>query len=43
MTRLLAPMPAPAAVSSQPDVSNSEFRPWDSRPVEFGDDEDWLR
>ena len=35
--------PAP---SSQPGVdpaARSGFHPWDSRPVELGDDEDWLR
>ncbi len=35
------PMPAPAAAG--PEVSHGSFRPWDSRPVEMGDDEDWLR
>ncbi|HLY31001.1 MAG TPA: hypothetical protein VKQ36_08225, partial [Ktedonobacterales bacterium] len=24
-------------------VDSEEFRPWDSRPIEQGDDEDWLR
>jgi hypothetical protein len=24
------------------DASDS-FKPWDSRPIELGDDEDWLR
>ncbi len=38
-----APVPTPAAVPSQPGASNGGFRPWDSRPVELGDDEDWLR
>src|SRR5215469_11104451 len=38
------PAPVPAAVASQPGSSASDgFRPWDSRPVELGDDEDWLR
>lgn len=45
-------MPVPpnaiaAALQSQPPISpsasNSGFKPWDSRPVELGDDEDWLR
>lgn len=45
-------MPVPpnavaAALHSQPPLaagaSNSGFKPWDSRPVELGDDEDWLR
>lgn len=26
-----------------PAASSSGFHPWDSRPVELGDDEDWLR
>lgn len=26
-----------------PSASNANFRPWDSRPVRQGDDEDWLR
>lgn len=26
-----------------PAASSSGFHPWDSRPVEMGDDEDWLR
>jgi 2-dehydro-3-deoxyphosphogluconate aldolase/(4S)-4-hydroxy-2-oxoglutarate aldolase len=25
------------------EFRGGEFRPWDSRPIEFGDDEDWLR
>jgi 2-dehydro-3-deoxyphosphogluconate aldolase/(4S)-4-hydroxy-2-oxoglutarate aldolase len=35
-----APDPAPVAAQSG---AASGFRPWDSRPVELGDDEDWLR
>lgn len=27
----------------EPSASGSGFKPWDSRPVELGDDEDWLR
>src|SRR6185437_10268210 len=34
----------PAARSGfDPAASSSGFKPWDSRPVELGDDEDWLR
>ena len=35
----------PPTPSSRPgmDPSASGFHPWDSRPVELGDDEDWLR
>ena len=35
----------PPAPSSRPgaDPAASGFHPWDSRPVELGDDEDWLR
>lgn len=34
----------PAARSGfDPASSSSGFKPWDSRPVELGDDEDWLR
>ncbi|HZC05410.1 MAG TPA: hypothetical protein VE338_07190, partial [Ktedonobacterales bacterium] len=33
--------PTPNPVS--PSASNANFRPWDSRPVRQGDDEDWLR
>lgn len=29
--------------SLDPAASSSSFKPWDSRPVEIGDDEDWLR
>ena len=29
--------------SLDPAASSSGFKPWDSRPVELGDDEDWLR
>jgi 2-dehydro-3-deoxyphosphogluconate aldolase / (4S)-4-hydroxy-2-oxoglutarate aldolase len=43
-------MPTPPSVAaamsaSQPGAApaSSGFRPWDSRPVEMGDDEDWLR
>lgn len=43
---------AAVAAGSQPSAASSgdyavsgsrSFRPWDSRPVEMGDDEDWLR
>jgi hypothetical protein len=27
----------------QPAPPSGAFRPWDSRPIEQGDDEDWLR
>ena len=36
----------PATPSSRPGAApaaRSGFHPWDSRPVEMGDDEDWLR
>ncbi|MGE5335757.1 MAG: bifunctional 4-hydroxy-2-oxoglutarate aldolase/2-dehydro-3-deoxy-phosphogluconate aldolase [Nitrososphaerota archaeon] len=40
-------MPDMPPVTSRPGfdpaASNAGFRPWDSRPVELGDDEDWLR
>ena len=32
-----------AGPPASPSASNSGFKPWDSRPVELGDDEDWLR
>ena len=38
--------PATSGVSRSsldPATSNGGFHPWDSRPVELGDDEDWLR
>src|SRR5215469_8769310 len=39
-----APAAVPVAAAAQPGSSASDsFRPWDSRPVELGDDEDWLR
>jgi 2-dehydro-3-deoxyphosphogluconate aldolase/(4S)-4-hydroxy-2-oxoglutarate aldolase len=34
---------APAQAPAQAPASNPNFRPWDSRPVRQGDDEDWLR
>ncbi|HEX6798731.1 MAG TPA: bifunctional 4-hydroxy-2-oxoglutarate aldolase/2-dehydro-3-deoxy-phosphogluconate aldolase [Ktedonobacterales bacterium] len=34
-------VPAPAAGSAA--AATGEFHPWDSRPVDMGDDEDWLR
>ena len=40
-------LPDMPQVASRPGIdpaaSSSGFRPWDSRPVELGDDEDWLR
>ena len=40
-------MPDMPPVASRPGfdpaASSSGFHPWDSRPVELGDDEDWLR
>jgi len=33
----------PARSGFNPASSSSGFKPWDSRPVELGDDEDWLR
>ncbi|HEU5438212.1 MAG TPA: hypothetical protein VFU88_02885 [Ktedonobacterales bacterium] len=49
----IAPRPQPAAVVPGrenipterlvPNEAPGDFHPWDSRPVEFGDDEDWLR
>lgn len=33
-------LPAPAAAASQP---GADFKPWDSRPIDNGDAEDWLR
>jgi 2-dehydro-3-deoxyphosphogluconate aldolase/(4S)-4-hydroxy-2-oxoglutarate aldolase len=39
--------PLPIAARSQPGAdatdTTGEFKPWDSRPVELGDEEDWLR
>lgn len=37
--------PAPVAARAQSgDVDTTgEFKPWDSRPIELGDEEDWLR
>jgi hypothetical protein len=37
--------PAPVAARSQPGEvdTTGEFKPWDSRPIELGDEEDWLR
>ena len=32
-----------ASGNLDPAASSSGFKPWDSRPVELGDDEDWLR
>jgi 2-dehydro-3-deoxyphosphogluconate aldolase/(4S)-4-hydroxy-2-oxoglutarate aldolase len=34
---------AAAQVAMEPAASESGFKPWDSRPVNAGDDEDWLR
>jgi 2-dehydro-3-deoxyphosphogluconate aldolase / (4S)-4-hydroxy-2-oxoglutarate aldolase len=31
------------SANADPNASSGGFRPWDSRPVEMGDDEDWLR
>lgn len=37
-------LPQPARAAEPPvSSSNPNFRPWDSRPVRQGDDEDWLR
>ncbi len=37
-------LPQPARAAEPPvSPSNPNFRPWDSRPVRQGDDEDWLR
>jgi 2-dehydro-3-deoxyphosphogluconate aldolase / (4S)-4-hydroxy-2-oxoglutarate aldolase len=33
----------PSRSGFDPAASSSGFKPWDSRPVELGDDEDWLR
>ncbi|MGH2518033.1 MAG: hypothetical protein ACRDHP_20510, partial [Ktedonobacterales bacterium] len=38
-----APQRGHASGSLDPAASGSSFKPWDSRPVELGDDEDWLR
>ncbi len=38
----IPPSAVAAATAAEYDPSGS-FKPWDSRPVEFGDDEDWLR
>lgn len=37
--------PAPQAPQPQarPSAPSGEFKPWDSRPLEQGDEEDWLR
>jgi hypothetical protein len=37
--------PAPVAARSQPGTTDTtgEFKPWDSRPIDLGDEEDWLR
>lgn len=35
--------PAPSAQPGVDPAARSGFHPWDSRPVELGDDEDWLR
>lgn len=35
--------PAASRSGFDPAASSSGFRPWDSRPMELGDDEDWLR
>lgn len=42
-TMPISPNAVAAALQSSPAASNSGFKPWDSRPVELGDDEDWLR
>jgi hypothetical protein len=38
---------AAASAATDYDPSNYDpsdsFKPWDSRPIELGDDEDWLR
>ncbi|HLZ22210.1 MAG TPA: bifunctional 4-hydroxy-2-oxoglutarate aldolase/2-dehydro-3-deoxy-phosphogluconate aldolase [Ktedonobacterales bacterium] len=39
----LPPQRERASGSLDPAASSSNFKPWDSRPVELGDDEDWLR
>lgn len=39
----VAPQRERASGSLDPAASSSSFKPWDSRPVELGDDEDWLR
>jgi hypothetical protein len=33
----------PPAAWQESGDANANFRPWDSRPVRQGDDEDWLR
>lgn len=35
------PMPEPVPVASAP--GEEQFKPWDSRPIQQGDGEDWLR
>lgn len=35
--------PAASRQGIDPAASSSGFHPWDSRPIEMGDDEDWLR
>ena len=38
--------PAGVAAATEYDSnhdSSGSFKPWDSRPIELGDDEDWLR
>jgi 2-dehydro-3-deoxyphosphogluconate aldolase / (4S)-4-hydroxy-2-oxoglutarate aldolase len=43
-TAVAPPEPAPAgAARGYAAEESDDFRPWDSRPFELGDDEDWLR
>jgi 2-dehydro-3-deoxyphosphogluconate aldolase/(4S)-4-hydroxy-2-oxoglutarate aldolase len=35
--------PAPVSARSGTADTTDEFKPWDSRPIELGDEEDWLR
>lgn len=39
----LPPLRERASGNSDANSSDGDFKPWDSRPVESGDDEDWLR
>lgn len=38
-----ASRPGASRSGINPAASSSGFHPWDSRPIELGDDEDWLR
>jgi 2-dehydro-3-deoxyphosphogluconate aldolase/(4S)-4-hydroxy-2-oxoglutarate aldolase len=36
-------IPPSVVAAATEAASGDSFKPWDSRPIEFGDDEDWLR